>query len=235
MTVEEIMSELEFQGSEQIKKVLKRHGAREPFVGVKIEFLKKIQKKVKKDYILSLQLFDTGNSDAMYLAGLIADETKMTKVDLNNWVQHAYWHMLSDYTLAWVASESKYGRELALEWIDSETELVASAGWATLSSLMSVKVDSELNIDELSKLLDRVEKTIHTSPNRVRHSMNGFIIAAGSFVAALTEKAIQIGNNIGKVSVDMGGTACKVPSAPQYIEKVKNMGKIGKKRSLARC
>ncbi len=49
--------------------------------------MKPIQKKIKKDYALALELFDTGNSDAQYLAGLIADETKMSKKDLNNWVK----------------------------------------------------------------------------------------------------------------------------------------------------
>ena len=56
-----------------------KHGAREPFFGVKVEHLKKIQKRIKKDYQLALDLYDTGISDAMYLAGLIADDEKMTK------------------------------------------------------------------------------------------------------------------------------------------------------------
>ena len=48
--------------------------------------LKKIQKRVKKDYRLALDLYDTGIYDAMYLAGLIADDAKMTKKDLERWV-----------------------------------------------------------------------------------------------------------------------------------------------------
>ena len=78
--------------NESIKKVLVKHGAREPFFGVKVEDLKKIVKKVKTDYPLSLELYNTGNSDAMYLAGLIADPVKMTREDLNNWVEKAYWY-----------------------------------------------------------------------------------------------------------------------------------------------
>jgi hypothetical protein len=33
----------------------------------------------------------------------------------------------------------------------------------------------------------------------------------------------------------MGGTACKVPFAPDYIQKMKDKGNIGKKRKMARC
>ncbi len=76
MTTEEIMVELHRYGSEQTKKVLIKHGAREPFFGVKVQDLKKIVKKVKKNHALALELYATGNSDAMYLAGLITDEDK---------------------------------------------------------------------------------------------------------------------------------------------------------------
>jgi 3-methyladenine DNA glycosylase AlkD len=58
---------------------------------VKIEELKKFQKKIKKDHDLSLALFKTGNGDAMYLAGLIADEGRITKKVLQGWVKKATW------------------------------------------------------------------------------------------------------------------------------------------------
>jgi 3-methyladenine DNA glycosylase AlkD len=171
----------------------------------------------------------------MYLAGLIADEKAMTRQDLQKWVEGAYWYMISDYTVPWIAAESNFGMELALEWIESEEEFIASAGWATLSSLVSIKPDDELNIEILRSLLDRVENEIHSAQNRVRYSMNGFVISTGSYVKALTDKAIRIGENIGKVNVDMGGTACKVPLATQYIQKVIDRGSLGKKRKMARC
>ena len=107
MTAKEVVNELSKLGSESIKKVLMRHGAREPFFGVKIEDLKKIQKRVKKDHALALELYDTGISDAMYLAGMIADPPKMKKTDLQRWVKRRHWSMLSGYTVPWVASESR--------------------------------------------------------------------------------------------------------------------------------
>ncbi len=65
--------------------------------------------------------------------------------------------------------------------------------------------------------------------------MNGFVIAVGTYIASLTNKATAIAEKIGKVEVDMGGTACKVPDAPDYIQKVKDKDRIGKKRKMARC
>jgi len=54
-------------------------------------------------------------------------------------------------------------------------------------------------------------------PNRVRYTMNGFVIAAASYVTALTADAVNTIKTIGEVEVDMGGTACKVPFALDNI------------------
>jgi 3-methyladenine DNA glycosylase AlkD len=235
MSKDEVMKQLEKFGTDSIKQTLLRHGAKEPFFGVKVADLKTLQKKLKKDYELSMALYDTGNSDAMYLAGLIADESKMTKIDLQHWADNAYRHMISEYTVAWVASESKYGAELALKWIDSKDERIATAGWATLSGLASIRADEELDIQVFDKLMDRVEKEIHAAPNRVRYTMNGFIIAVGCYIVSLSEKAKAISKKIGKITVNMGDTACKVPDAAEYIDKTAKANRLGKKRKDARC
>jgi 3-methyladenine DNA glycosylase AlkD len=235
MTAQEIVEELRTLGSDAIKKVLVKHGAREPFFGVKVEHLKKIQKRIKRDHQLALDLYATGISDAMYLAGLIADDSKMTKKDLQRWVEQAHWSMVSECTVPWVASGSEHGHELALKWIESSQESIASSGWATLSCLVAITDDAKLDLSELKQLLQRVQKTIHQQPNRVRYVVNGFVIAVGCYVKPLLDLALQTAQKIGKVSVDMGGTACQVPYATDYIQKVQARGAIGKKRKTAKC
>lgn len=235
MTAKEILAELKPLGSESYKRVMSNHGVKEPFFGVKISELQKIQKRIKKDYQLALDLYDTGNYDAMYLAGLIADDAQMTKKDLRGWIANATHRPLASFTVPWVAAGSPHGWELALEWIDSKKAVAAEAGWATLRSLVSIKDDSELDLAELKRLLERVRKTIHQAPDDVRSQMNGFVIAVGSYVQPLTDTAIQTAEKIGRVTVDMGNTSCQVPFAPDYIRKVQKRGTIGKKRKSAKC
>ena len=235
MTAAEIVSELKPLGADSYKKILRNHGIPEPVLGVKIEYLKKFQKRIKKDYRLALDLYDTGIYDARYLAGLVADESKMTKKDLQRWIDSANCGALCEFTVAWVAAESPHGRELALEWIDSPKEQVAAAGWSTLSGLVALKEDGELDLPELKRLLQRVEKDIHKERNTVRYAMNNFVISVGSYVKPLTDAATKTAKKVGQVEVDMGGTACKVPFAPDYIKKVQDRGSIGKKRKTVRC
>src|SRR5262245_66006466 len=113
MTAADIVKELRALGKDSYKNVLLKHGIKEPLFGVKIEELKKFQKRIKKDYQLSLDLYDTGNYDAMYLAGLIADDAKMTKKDLRRWLTNANCSAICGFTVSWVAAESRYGHELA--------------------------------------------------------------------------------------------------------------------------
>ena len=235
MTAKEVLKELESYGNPGTKKVLLNHGAKEPFFGVKVADLKKILKKTKKNHELSLELYATGNSDAMYLAGLMADENKITKAQLNDWVKKAYWYYLSEYAVPWVAAESPYAIELGRKWMKSKDEKIASAGWATLANYANIKADDELDIDMYSDLLDTIAKDIHNSQNRVRHVMNGFVITVGCAIKGLTKKASTIAKKIGKVHVEMGGTACKVPLATDYIQKNIDKGRIGKKRKTSRC
>src|SRR5262249_39792559 len=112
---------------------------------------------------------------------------------------------------------------------------IAAAGWVTLVSLVAIKEDAELDLPALKKLLERVERTIHSAANGVRYAMNSFVIAVGSHVKPVSDLALKTAEKIGVVSVDVGNTACKVPFAPDYIRKVKARGAIGKKRKTAKC
>lgn len=235
MNLEQVMKELEKMGSEQTKKVLGKHGAKEPFFGVKIGDMKKILKSVRGDQQLAYDLYETGNGDAMYFAGLLVDGAKMTKAQINKWANKANWYMLSEYTVPWVAAENGKGWDLALEWIESKKEKIASGGWATLSMLVATRPDDALDIKKLRALLKRVGKEIHTAENRVRYTMNQFVISVASYVAELSDEAIAIAEKNGKVEVNLGGTACKVPYAPDYIQKVIARYGVGKKRKEIKC
>jgi len=236
MTAKEILDELKPLGRESYKRVLvNNHGVKEPCFGVAVSELKKFQKRIKKDYQLALDLYDTGNYDAMYLAGLIADDARMTKKDLQRWVEKAYGGSLSGATVPWVAAGSPHGHDVALEWIESPKALVAAAGWATLCSLVATKEDAELDLPELKRLLQRVQKEIHQAPDAVRYRMNSFVICVGSYVKSLTEFAIQLGGKIGPVTADLGNNSCQIPFTPDYIRKVQQRGSIGKKRKTAKC
>ena len=131
--------------------------------------------------------------------------------------------------------ESHHVRDLAMKWIRSKKESIASSGWCTYAGIVATKPDDELDLPEIEGLLNEIVKQIHGVPNHVRCTMNGFVIAVGAYVKPLLKQAKQVAKTIGAVSVDMGDTACKVPLASAYIEKIETAGRIGKKRKTIKC
>lgn len=235
MNISEVMTELKAKGSAQTRKTYGRHGAPDNLFGVKVGDMKTIARKIKGQQELAYELFDTGNVDAMYLAGIVADGKKFTKRRLNQWARESHWYMTSEYTVPGVAAESPFAREVARKWIDAKKDNIASCGWATYAGWISITDDGDLDLDEIRELLKRVENEIETASNRTRYTMNGFVIAVGTYVKPLLKAAKATAKKIGKVEVDLGQTACKVPLATDYIAKVEKMNRVGKKRPSAKC
>jgi 3-methyladenine DNA glycosylase AlkD len=236
MTAKEILADMKLLSSESYKRMLfNNYRVKEPCFGVKIGDLKKFQKQIKKDHQLALDLYDTGNYDAMYLAGLIADDARMTKSDLQRWVEKADAGALPGATVAWVAAGSPHGWEVALKWIESPKSHIAEAGWSTLASLVMLKEDSELNLPILKRLTSRVGKEIRKAPDTVRYAMNRFTIAVGCHVSPLSEFALEAAENIGPVTADLGNNACQIPFAPDRIREMRKRGAIGRKRKTVKC
>jgi 3-methyladenine DNA glycosylase AlkD len=230
-----VVEQLRALGLKSYRNTMCKHGAQEPVFGVKIEEMKKLMKPYKNDLAFACALFDTGIYDAQYMAGLLADGSKMSAAQLQHWVATANSHGIREYSVARVAAESPQAFELALDWIASGDADIAATGWCTLSSYVSITDDAQLDMAMLRKLLKKVQASIHQAPNRVCYCMNAYVIALGSYVSELSTAALQAGQAIGEVTVDVGDTACTVPFAPDYINKVAQRGSLGKKRKTAKC
>jgi transposase len=143
--------------------------------------------------------------------------------------------MIYEYTVPWVTVEHPEGRKLALKWIGSPKEHVAAAGWRTYCGLVTTVPDAELDLAEVESLLKRVTSEIGSAKNRVKSTMNNFVIAVGGYVQPLHAKALAAAKKMGVIEVDVGDTACEVPSAAAYIAKMEAAGKLGQKRKTIRC
>ncbi len=113
-----------------------------------MEDLKKIGKQIKNDQQLAMDLYATGNADAMYLAGLVANGAKMSRKEHQTWVETAPWYMISEYTVPWVTAEMNSATNWP-EWIESKEDHIAASGWCTLAGLLALKSDEEINTDEI--------------------------------------------------------------------------------------
>lgn len=150
-----IMQELEALGKERTKKIYISNGAREPLFGVATGAMKPMAKKIKINQRLAEELYATGNYDAMYFAGIIADPNAMTESDYDRWMDDAYFYMLSDYVVAVTLSESGMAQDVADKWIESGDELRMSAGWSCYCWLIGNRNDDEFSKSKIANKLIR--------------------------------------------------------------------------------
>ncbi|MEQ8155380.1 MAG: DNA alkylation repair protein [Clostridiaceae bacterium] len=235
MELNEIMEELKSLGTERTKKIYMGNGAKEPVFGVTISAMKPLFKKLKYNQSLAEQLYATGNYDAMYLAGMIAEPKKMIEEDFDRWIEDAYFYMISDFIVAVTLAETDIAFAVADRWIESRDELKMSAGWSCYEWLLGTRKDSEFDKDKLLAMLHKVRETIHSQPNRTKFAMNNFIMAVGISYLPLHEEAMKIAREIGKVEVYTGKKLCQTNVASEYIQKAADKGKLGFKRKNVRC
>lgn len=235
MDIQTVLQELELLGSERTKKLYMQQGAHEPLFGVATGAMKPIAKKIKTNQVLANELYATGNYDAMYLAGMIADTKAMSEVDFNRWMEGAYFYMISDFIVAVTLAETDFAQAVSDRWIATGKELYVSAGYSCYCWLLGNRKDEEFNREKLNAMLETVGKTIHSSPDRAKYAMNNFVLTVGVSYIPLHEKAAAVANTVGTMDVFRGKTKCSVPVAADEIQKAVDKGRLGFKRKNVRC
>lgn len=235
MNFEMVMQELEALGKERLKKMYISNGAHEPLFGVATGEMKPLFKKTKINQPLAEQLYATGNYDAMYFAGIIADPNAMTEADYDRWMDAAYFYMLSDFVVAVTLAESGIAQKVADQWIASGEELRMSAGWSCYCWLLGNRPDDEFSKDKMAGMLDLVERTIHDAPERAKYAMNHFMYTVAVSYLPLHDQAVETAKAVGPVEVNRDKAKSKLIHASQNIQKAIDKGQLGFKRKHVRC
>lgn len=161
MDVQTVLQELAVLGTERTKKMYIQQGAREPVFGVATGAMKPLYRKIKQDQALADQLYATGNYDAMYFAGMIADPKAMTVADFDRWMAGAYFYMISYYIVAATLAETEFAQSVTDRWIADGREPYVSAGYSCYCWLLGNRKDDQF---------DRGKDRCHVGDSRADHS-----------------------------------------------------------------
>lgn len=216
MDTKEALRMLELMGTEQNRKIYKRHGVSGSQFGVSFTKIRKMAKGIGRDAHLAEMLWRSGNHDARILACMIMDPNEISEEMADRWVNDLDNYVLTD-AFSEMLSHAEFVLSKAEDWITQPGEWISSAGW-NLVSHVAMK-DKTLEDPYFEDYTAMIEENIHRSPNRTRYSMNNALIAIGIRSPGLEEKAKVAARRIGKVDVDHGETSCKTPDAFEYIEK----------------
>lgn len=217
MNAQEILATLKKSGKPQTAAIYRRHGSGDHVFGVLTSELARLQKKIKVDHALAMDLWKTKNAEARALALQVADPQKLTRADADRLLKEGPVRFVGVY-LSGLVARSPIADKTMRDWMASPDALSREMGYGILAFRLKDDPDS-ISDAEAAKALAAIEKQIHRSPNWARHAMNGALIAIGVFKPALRKKAMETAGRIGKVDVDHGETHCKTPDAGPYIEK----------------
>lgn len=231
MTFDQVMKELESLGTAQNQKIYLNHGCDIKTFGVSVANLKTLYKSIKNDVLLGMELLNSDVYDAMYLSQWLVDANLLTMSDLESLINVSNFYVVVENIMPSIIINNKaLTQECIDKWMNSGNDRKRQCAYSLYALVLGKYPNNEINQDDVIGILNHIEKTIHKEENRVKYVMNNFVICAGIYDKQLTDYCINIAQNIGEVNVFMGKTACKVPYAPDYINKVKTMGRIGLKR-----
>lgn len=217
MNAQEVLATLKQLGKPQTAAIYRRHGSGDNVFGVLTSEIAKLQKKIKVDHALAMQLLKTGNAEARVLALLVADPEKLTRANADRLVKEGPVRFVGCY-LSGVLARSPIAEATMRAWMKSPDEFTREMGYGILGIRLKDDPDSVSDADA-EQVLATIEKQILRSPNWARYAMNGALISIGVFKLTLRKQAIEAAQRIGKVEIDHGDTNCKTPDAVPDIEK----------------
>lgn len=216
MDLKGALRELEAKGKLSARKNYAKHGVTSSCFGVPAADIAAIAKDIKRDHALAVQLWGSGNHDARMLATRVVDPAQLDDALLLDWLDDVDNDLLADAVSELIA-HMPHALALARRLVDLDDEWPSTVGWSALARLITA--DTTPAHDALAtQLLVRVERTIASSPNRTKHAMNAFVIAAGSH-EPLRANALDTAKAIGVVTVNHGDSGGKTPDAAAAIAK----------------
>jgi len=216
MNSKEILAQLKSLSNEKMMAHNKKFGAGDNQFGVKMGDIRALAKKIKTNHELALELWNTENVDARFLAILIIDPKKLSFEELKNLVKSEKFTHVADWLYTNVIKIYPDTESFRQEWMDSKDSMQARAGW----SLTSGAVVRNPDVLDFPALLDRLESEMPKAAPEVQWTMNNTLANIGINHPEYRERALKIGEKLGIYRDFPVSKGCTSPFAPIWINEM---------------
>lgn len=215
MTFQEILAELERVGTEKLRASYALHGATGSFFGVSPAQFNRLQKKIKADHTLAIELWNSGNIDAQILATMIVDKSAVDEKMIDRWVNVIRYYALADAFVHNMVIPSSFMISKMNAWIASNDEYVRRCGYTIMTFLAGEK--ESLSDEEFIRHLHVIGKEIQLMENRARQAMYDALIAIGKRNRSLNMEAMIVASQTGPVYIEHGDKKIKAAHAMEIL------------------
>jgi 3-methyladenine DNA glycosylase AlkD len=209
MDTQSVMKQLKAWEHPGMRAINARHGAGDNQFGVKLSNLRDLAKKIKRNHALALELWATGNIDAMNLATLIIDPKQLTQPTVETLAASLTYYTTTDWFTKNVVKTLPFQGALCQKWARSSHEYLGRAGWTLIAG--------HLEENGPESLLDTIEKRMKAAPFRMQEPMNYCLVKIGVNYPKLRTRAIAIGNTLQVLKDYPVPKGCTSPFAPAWI------------------
>ena len=216
MTFDEVINQLAAWGSEGFRAIYTRQGAGPNQFGVKMGDLRGLAKKLKTDHALALQLWASGNLDAMILATMLLDPRQLSESDVETMLAPLSYYRLVDELTFNAVARTAFARPLAQRWCAASDEWAGRAGWNVWIAQI---IGGAQNLD-CEALLSAISVGMKTAPVRKQEAMNRCLVEIAVHFPGLTQRCIEIGERLGRLDDKPVPKGCTSSYAPEWIAAV---------------
>lgn len=221
ITVKEVLAQLEPLGNEATRKHNTKNGAGKNQFGVKMGDIRKVANKIKTNHPLALQLWETGNADAQFLATLLMKPKELSAAEMERLMKSVNFSQVADWLHSYVLKEHPDKEMLRKKWMTTDERWTARAGWRLTAGRVAKGAEG---LDPVA-LLDRIESEMSGAAPEVQWTMNTCLAEIGINFPKLRKRAIAIGEKLGVYRDYPCSKGCTSPFAPIWInEMVRRQG-----------
>lgn len=214
MRKNEILKILQDLGNEKRKQMYIKNGASENTYGVLLGELRKLAKKLGKNHELALELWQSENTDAKWLACMMLDAKKLSLDEIKNMVSELTYSDLIDKFIGEVVCNSDYVDILAKKWLTSSEDNLGRAGWKLIVHEIA---NDKLDNSDLEEILKSIESELQTATPGKQWAMNHALCQIGISYPEFTERCINLGETLGVYKDLKVAKGCTSAYAPNWI------------------
>jgi 3-methyladenine DNA glycosylase AlkD len=208
--VAELIAELDALEDPRMREVNERHGDDH---GVNLSKLRLVAKRLKTQHELATELWATDDTAARLLALLVCRPRSYSAEQLDSMLREARAPKVHDWLVNYVVKKNPHAEELRQKWFSDADAVVASAGWALTSDLVSKNPDAL----DLPGLLDIIEAEMKDAPDRLQWAMNTCLAMIGINHPQHRARALAIGERLEVLKDYPTPPNCTSPYAPSWI------------------
>lgn len=216
MNLKEALAELEARGNEKMRVQNLRHGGHDNQFGVRRGEVRKLAKTIKTDHNLAMQLWETGNLDARFLAILIMDVKQLSAEEMDAMVRSVRFVEVADWLYSYVVKKHSDKEILRQQWMADDDPMAARAGWAATGGRVGKDPDGL----DIPALLDRIEAELGGAASEPQWTMNICLAEIGINHPKHRKRALTIGESLGVYRDYPCPKGCISPFAPIWINEM---------------